>query len=203
MLKPLIAALTTALALTSFARGEDMPPGHHHGGPANPAAGACVAKIVGIGQECQAFETLLAKLQWPSSLSSLPMDSLVEVQLLPETSFTKHVPAKKSANDRYGNLIPLTVPADGLYQISASTQIWFEVADITHVPHGMPAQALECQGFMMNNTIQDEQPSCKNMFKTVTYALKRNSAYVIQISNSVDAKTHLLVTATHPVPRIP
>ena len=88
------------------------------------------------------------------------------------------IPKRQGAN---AGLIPVTIPEDGRYRISAGSAVWIEVV----------------QGRMRIEPIRFEmQTGCAALFKTVEYQLKQGADYWIELSGNTSTVTLLLSPTT-------
>lgn len=105
-------------------------------------------------------------------MEPVPLEQKVAVNLLPQGQVTfRRAPERRGeSSDRYGGMLVLRVPADGAYRIGTSTAAWLDVLTSTGI-------ALRPSKFEM-------QKACKDVFKTVVFALRADEVYTLQVSAS-------------------
>jgi len=151
--------------------------------PIDEMRGTCAQYALDLRNELTAMAGM------PLTVPSLPQRGTVS----PETpgwrplSVTLHhseavtlatIPKRQGAN---AGLIPVTIPEDGRYCISAGSAVWIEVV----------------QGRMRIEPIRFEmQTGCAALFKTVEYQLKQGADYWIELSGNTSTVTLLLSPTT-------
>lgn len=120
----------------------------------------------------------------------LPANSKTTIKLNPENKVAFLVKPEKSftsSNQSYAGIVKLQIEKNGTYYISANNKVWFDVVDIK------TKQKVAATQFEM-------QTHCNTMFKVVSFNLKANTDYALQISSSAKEETTFLLTKqSHPI----
>lgn len=105
-------------------------------------------------------------------LATVPLEQKITVNLLPQqqVKFRRTPQRRQESTDRFGGMLALRVPADAAYRIGTSTAAWLDVLTST-------GSAVRPSHFEM-------QTACKDVFKTVVFALRAEEVYTLQISAS-------------------
>lgn len=86
---------------------------------------------------------------------------------------------KQSRENRFGGFVRLTVPKDGAYRISTDSTIWIEVVEgETPIERVKTAPRLHCE----------------RIHKSLTFPLRREGSYWIELSGSTRSDVPLLIT---------
>ena len=102
----------------------------------------------------------------------------ISVTFLNAAGVSQTVTPKRSGPS--AGLVPIAVPHDGHYRISADTALWIEVV--------AGQDRLEPQAFEM-------QTGCPTLFKTVIYEFKAGQRYWVELSGNVKTARILLSNA--------
>ena len=85
----------------------------------------------------------------------------------------------QNAENLFGGFVRLTVPKDGVYRISTDSTLWIEVLD-----KGTPVERVKI----------GPRVHCGRIHKSLTFRLKQEGAYWIELSESKRADVGLLIT---------
>jgi hypothetical protein len=161
-------ALVIALGLTLASCAGTRPMAQMQGGCANYEMD--VARELALAKTEGASLAAVANAQ--ESMAALPLDQKITVNLLPqrEVKFRRAPERRQESTDRYGGMVVLRVPSDAAYRIGTSTAAWVDV--------------LTSAGAAVRPGKFEMQTACKDVFKTVVFALRADEMYTVQLSAS-------------------
>ena len=155
-----------------------------------PAAGAATAAAASgwkmdLSQELALWHAQPVAIDLATFHERLPLGARIDLKLVPNGSFPLPVALRSPPKeDTFGGTPVFTVPADGLYRISAGSPVWIEVAD-QNAGVAVHSPRYEMQ---MHSEIR----------KCVLFPLRAGVPYVLQLSGSVKAEVSVLLTADRP-----
>lgn len=81
----------------------------------------------------------------------------------------------------HGGILSFKVKEDGIYRVSGNGKFWFDIVDFNK------KSAVKAKGYKM-------QKQCESIFKVVSFDLKKESSYLLQVSSSKSKNVDLLLT---------
>ena len=141
---------------------------------------------------CSSYKTNLARefSLWKNNASGQNVDKPLEFSkkmslLLAKQADLKFVVPPEKAfpikGHSYGGLFQLTSPKNGILRISSGSKAWFDLID------NSTKQIVQSSEFEM-------QTNCDKIFKTVSFQLKNQNNYTLQVSSSKDPTAVFLLT---------
>ena len=151
--------------------------------PIDEMRGDCSQYALDVRKELAAMEGTPKKLTALTGRGIAPAMSPIGQSLLVVLHHIDKIvlAATPKHSSPYAGLLAFSVPADGLYRISAGSAVWIEVMD------GRTRQ--EPTQFEM-------QTGCTALFKTIQYQLKKGATYWLQLSGSTLTATIFLSSET-------
>ncbi|TKB82161.1 MAG: hypothetical protein E8D45_00890 [Nitrospira sp.] len=173
-----VAGLVLVFVVTSIteALGE---PAHR---PMEEMRGGCADYALNVRAELAAMEQASRPVKSLATREEvapiMPGLQPISITFLNADGVSLTVTPKRSGSS--AGLLPIAVPRDGRYRISADTALWIEVV--------AGQERLEPQAFEM-------QTGCSTLFKTVVYELKAGPRYWMELSGNVKTARVLLSDA--------
>ncbi len=141
---------------------------------------------------CTAFKTDLARelILWREKATKvtdadlLPLEKKVSLPLTLHSRVAYLVQPEKKVSGKkkkYGGVFLFRVAKAGKYKVSAGAKLWFDVVDKT------TGQWVDADEFEM-------QTGCDQILKVVTFTLKDQGLYALQVSGSASHGADFLVT---------
>jgi hypothetical protein len=155
------------------------------GGQAAPRnmEGGCEAYSWDMSREMAAWDrpaiSLSALADGTAASTPAPLDKKLDVTLHPLAEARFSAPPERTPSGGYAGVVPITVPADGVYRIGAGSRVWIDVAD----------------GSQLVTPAKFEGHAACKVHKVVAFPLKARRSYRVQISGSDKPAVSLLVTA--------
>jgi hypothetical protein len=154
--------------------------------PAGPAsmAGGCDAFTWDMSREMALWDE--PGLSFTSSVDGsitgvpAPVGRRLDVKLHPLANTRFLAPPERAPAGGWAGLLPVVVPADGLYRISAGGPVWIDVVDGLR-----PVASAKFEG----------HAGCAKVHKVVAFPLKAGRRYNVQLSGSEKPEVSIMVTA--------
>jgi hypothetical protein len=145
-------------------------------------AGGCEAFKWDMSREMVAWESggtgMAALAEASPSAAPAPLGRRLDLKLLPAKDVRFAASPERAPETGYAGLLAISVPADGIYRVSAGSRLWIDM-----VGGGQRVPSARFEG----------HSSCK-LHKSVAFALKAGT-YVVQLSGSEKPEVSVLVTA--------
>ena len=145
--------------------------------------GGCEAYAWDMRREMAAWDqggtTLAALAAGSPEAAAVPLGRRLDVKLLPVGDVRFAAAPERKPEAGYAGLVPVSVPADGTYRVSAGSRVWL---DVVAQGQRIPSAKFEGHG------------GCAKVHKSVAFALKAGTRYLVQVSASEKAEVSLMVT---------
>ena len=154
--------------------------------PAGPAsmAGGCDAYTWDMSREMAVWDE--PGLSFTSSVDGAitgapaPVGCRLDVKLHPLANTRFLAPPERAPAGGWAGLVPVVVPADGLYRVSAGGALWIDVVDGLQ-----PVASAKFEG----------HAECAKVHKVVAFPLKAGRRYNVQLSGSEKPQVSIMVSA--------
>jgi hypothetical protein len=168
-------AICSVIVLSSnaYAKGKSRPMSEMHG--------TCSEFKMNLKKELKAWQEPITQVK---NGDSMHLEKKLDLSLVPSTQVQFLAPPAKKfpmKTQSHGGLFKFKVPEDGVYRVAAGTRVWFDVVDVN-------AKTL------VDEVEFEMQSKCDKIFKVVTFNLKQNAEYALQVDSSANDSTLFLVS---------